>query len=441
MQDNMKICKACNTEYSDELTSCPNCGSNKYYTADDLQKEKELLEQQRDNFLRSTGTGPYKQHGLPKRLKIIIGSFVLLALVLISFVGFSIYKDKTIRETLDSAINCYEEGNYGDAINIINDIPENSKYFSEAQTLFEEASTKYTEQVIEETNSYLKDNDYETALETINYACDILNNDSLIEQKNNISSLYKNKTLSEAEKFIEDKNYQEAIESLSHANSILMDKDLSNKLTSCKSTYRESVEKKARKNLAENGYESAMEVLQEAKTVLKNDDKLNALIEEFYGYQPLYLYDVKPYEVNRYAQVGVSEWSDLNKDNYENIYNGDGVIVADDDGWDAGNGIVRYYLNKEYSILEGDVYVPYESRNLRKGEGLNGDVTRISIYGDGNKLYTCEQIMGTDKPYHFMIDITGVEFLEVRAEGGWYKGDVTGTIPTMCVANLSISRR
>lgn len=96
-------------------------------------------------------------------------------------------------------------------------------------------------------------------------------------------------------------------------------------------------------------------------------------------------------------------------------------------------GSAEYYLGGEYAVLSGTFYVPYESRE-------QDEISTFRIYGDDKLLYDGPSLTGKDKPVAFEVNVEGVEFLEILAGGGWFKGDGSSLKPSMCAGNLILHR-
>lgn len=437
----MKICKACDSEYNNELTSCPYCGSNKYYTDTEIAAEEERLVQEHKDWAKHE-----EQAKKRKRNTLIatLACLVIVAVVAGCFVVKAVKHQKEIKSIYEEGMSYYEAGDMESAILTLSEVPEHNKYYKRAQATIKKAETEYVAETIAAADARISENDYETAIDILNRARDIVSKNEQLEEKHKqVVSVYKSTVLSKAEILIQEKNYGDAIDLLDAASRRLDDSEIEARLSTCKDIYRDEIEKKARTALDKEGYDKAMGVLLSSKEVLGNDEKMNEIIEKFRSFAPINLCEMEPYEVNQYARIG-NEGKELDEDNYGNRYTTNGVISNKTVGFSGDVGVVKYYLNKEYSVLEGTIYVPKQSKSITPSfDNFSSDdgPTNIWIYGDGKKLYTAKQIFNTDRPYHIMVDISGVEFLEIRVLGGWYKGDVSGLNPTMCIADLSVSKR
>ena len=137
----MKICKACDTEYSDELNSCPVCGSNKYYSAEELKEEEERQKKELQNHRRSVGKGPKLKY----RIRQIAAILILLILISVPayYINRNIQYNREIKQLYDIGVEFYEDGDIEDAIEYLLLVPTNSKYFNSAQEILEDCYARY----------------------------------------------------------------------------------------------------------------------------------------------------------------------------------------------------------------------------------------------------------------------------------------------------------
>lgn len=108
-----------------------------------------------------------------------------------------------------------------------------------------------------------------------------------------------------------------------------------------------------------------------------------------------------------------------------------GVIAC---SW--ASGYVEYYIgDKDCEYLTGTVYVPKCSMKPKDNYAKNPK--EVTIYVDGKEVSKYKMKPG-DTPITFKIDVSQAEFVKIRSEGGWFKGDGSGAIAVMCVSDLAI---
>lgn len=98
-------------------------------------------------------------------------------------------------------------------------------------------------------------------------------------------------------------------------------------------------------------------------------------------------------------------------DNYGNTYGSQ--YYSDED-----TGYVEYNLDRRYTVLTGTLYVT--DRALKEGYGHKWESLTFSVYGDGKLLYTTRGFNDHQRPMELRIDVSGVEFLQIRFDDNYY---------------------
>lgn len=147
------------------------------------------------------------------------------------------------------------------------------------------------------------------------------------------------------------------------------------------------------------------------------------------------------YETNRYCYEYAGDSASLSTDNYGNVYEKNSVLANSDSGLSNGTtsseGKVNYFLDGKYKRLNGTIYVPSVSKDKTP---YKNRPLYIKIVGDGKSLYVEEDISSSTEPIDFSTDVSDIEFLEIYIpDTGWYRGDGTGAVPILCIANLVVS--
>ena len=285
----------------------------------------------------------------------------------------------------------YENNQIEEAIEVLNQIPSRSGYYDDAQDLLAKAAVEYCDDVITQSDEYLKNKDYVSSIECLRHALGLLPNDEKLKSAfSSANDQYTSYSLELANGKAKDSKLAEAIGILETALEWVDNDEINSQLNTYRNTYRENIIKKARKKLNTDGYSSAMKILTKALNVLGSDDKLQETIDLFKTYQPVELSDMEPYEITDHVRVGGYE--DIEKDNYGKQYPSESIISSYSSliCEEEGKGSVKYYLGKEYSVLEGTIYVPYDARNITKNSDKINEkygMTKIKIYGDDKLIY------------------------------------------------------
>lgn len=90
---------------------------------------------------------------------------------------------------------------------------------------------------------------------------------------------------------------------------------------------------------------------------------------------------------------------------YDNAYGG---CIADTDNW------ADYNLNGDYTRFSGTVYLNYDFRDETAHR------VKLTVYGDGELLYTSPIITTGLPPQHFELDVSGVRTLRIVIYGNDY---------------------
>ncbi|MBP3195928.1 MAG: zinc ribbon domain-containing protein [Butyrivibrio sp.] len=118
--------------------------------------------------------------------------------------------------------------------------------------------------------------------------------------------------------------------------------------------------------------------------------------------KPWVMFEDKPFQDSTYFPSSPTKDALDNHGNPYNLMYACGAIY----NWDAD-----WKLGREYSSLSGYAGVPAGDNDT--------DVSGIiQIYGDGELLYELTGIDGNTETDHFSIDVTGVDVITIKAEGG-----------------------
>jgi len=283
----------------------------------------------------------------------------------------------------DTAEGLYRSGEYVQAINQYKLVDFNEPDYEKALEGVENATSAYRTQILELAEDFAKEENYVSALNTLDNSLRVLSNDAEINQRMIVfTQSYKSKVLSDAEAA-----------------------------------------------LTEDGYLEAIRIIRTGMQTLGNDSDLVNAIAEFEFYAPIKIWDLDYYTENRGRTWFASEL----EDNYGNTqYN---VIGTSDDVLPTDTGAARdFLLNGEYSRLEGIIFRSF------KGRGVNtrNDAPVISIRCD-DVVVLRKQIDIGDEPYAFSIDLTGVKVIRIginTADHRMGSGDDVGG-----VAELNLFKR
>ena len=383
-----------------------------------------------------------------------------------SVLNTSIANEKvSLLSTLYSAASAYEtaeqqmnSGNYVDAITQLDQIPEGSDLYDDAQQKMAEASAAYKTSVLEQANAYVQSENYPGAISVIEYALTILPDDA--ELQNELGELQTahhasvvSAALSESTALQSRGDYTGAMRVLSDAmNAIGEDAQLQAAYATCERLYKDSVVTTAIAESNElqgrNEYIEAMRVLQDAVTAVGDDARLTAelnkcednyvdyvsievhacldedrfedamhivdeaiinfpsnmqlrqLKSEVESQTPKYLLDVNhPYETQ-----GYTEYTDGRKFNMGGQEYSKGFTLARD----HYSAYAIFNLNGQYNYL---------SMVIGHIDGSGDADKTVTIYLDG--IIVAEYTIGfKDLPIKITIDLNGASQLRIERESG-----------------------
>ena len=99
---------------------------------------------------------------------------------------------------------------------------------------------------------------------------------------------------------------------------------------------------------------------------------------------------------------------------------------------------ISFYLNEEYDILTGSIYLPYVTLEC---EFNWTSAAYFEIYGDGHLLYTSPNVtQKTVGTIDFSVEVSGVRELTFVIKGWWQKDQFSEHNPKLCIANLQVAK-
>lgn len=205
-----------------------------------------------------------------------------------SVLNTSIANEKvSLLSTLYSAASAYEtaeqqmnSGNYVDAITQLDQIPEGSDLYDDAQQKMAEASAAYKTSVLEQANAYVQSENYPGAISVIEYALTILPDD--VELQNELGELQTahhasvvSAALSESTALQSRGDYTGAMRVLSDAmNAVGEDIQLEAAFNTCKASYKSCIISSAGQSASEGDFLSAWSVINDSLSFFDNDEEM-----------------------------------------------------------------------------------------------------------------------------------------------------------------------
>ncbi len=366
------------------------------------------------------------------------------------------------RTAYDTANSLVEEGDYLGAVEQYALVIETDSNYSDAQTKSEEAVDAYRSEALESAAAYAEDEDYTSAIETINVAMEDLPDDTaLAEQLETYTAKLDEQNrasyITAAQEYESNEEYLKAYQSIDSALAEYPDdEELKSLLEDYEAEYVENMLAKAEAKVEEDDFSQAREIINIAINALdtKNSDLqdylteintaeeeyiaaaveeiiksaeeyasekdyeeaisvINTALKEYSGNEALMaeledLADRQPVKLSSMI-ISEGEWyelsEDLEEDTTGNYYSGDNLFLLDD-GYSSSIGYMEIYLGGEYSAISGVLAC--------HNDAGNGESGVVSFSGDGKLLKVSSTVSRKSTPQEFEIDVTGVDWLTIE---------------------------
>lgn len=189
-------------------------------------------------------------------------------------------------EIVEEAEAEYESGNYLEAINLYKKVDENLADYETVLDKFEEAKTKYKEEILSETASSATVADCEEGIELVDFALSVLTDDlDLLERKSELqyaySALVKSNSIESINNLLFGGDYEGAIDLLNQILDVLPeDEDFIYLYDSTIKEYKYCINITVEVYVDSNNYSLAISYLEAALEVLPDDTDLSDLLIE-----------------------------------------------------------------------------------------------------------------------------------------------------------------
>ena len=357
----MKTCGYCGRTYDDSEPKCPGCGST-------LLKHSHGADSAAADYDRIKREIERKRKQKSKILAGIAAAVVLLIIIIVVSTiarGPQRRINSNARDMYESALRDYNAGNYDSALSTLGAIDASWSDYRKAADLRQQAVRGM---LSERASGYMATGDYEAIIQLVNSNLDSVNGDAEIKRI-----------------------YDSAV-----------------------SSYRDKITTKAEQAYQSSGYAQALSIVNSGLSVLNGDAVLLALKSQYEAMAPVSLTSLTRFLSESHGSVGVTATDKLG-----NSY--DDCIIYDY-GYSEDRGDI-YVLNYAYSSFRGTIFVP-SNRSSGYDDWVNEYISYIlRIYGDGKLLYTSPNMLSTQYPVDFDIDVSGVDQLTIKWEGGaitWY---------------------
>ena len=317
-------------------------------------------------------------------------------------------------EAYKKAEELYEDGNYEEAMEAYAQVSEDDSNYEEAQSKLSQCVENYKTEILNQTENPEDEQGYETAIQTIAVAADILPDDEdlakrLTELKDSYAAMLKSDALDHGTQYMNEGNYEELFTLLKKAQEVNEgDSELENLKKSAEDAYVKAVQDTVDSYLANDNYDDAITYLKSATRVLESNSTLTALLQQVQENVPVKLCDLKISESDSFES---GEELKVMEDSVGNIYSPGNLYKFTP--YSGRKGYASYYANGEYTRMTGTIAVADDSS---KDTGI------VTVYDENEKiLYTTGEITRTTAPIKVDVDLSGVKWFTVCAEdkGSW----------------------
>lgn len=213
----------------------------------------------------------------------------------------SVTKINDSNTAFEKAIKFYNDGDYENAIIEFSKILEGNENYEEVQAKLAEIYPKYISEVTTKANELSKGKEYEKALTLVNTALEILPQSVDASELNTLKTTtlsdYKASVLSEVTDFVNQKEYEKALDTINHALTIDENDDFEVTKNTVETKFVESVTTTVQGYLDSEDYDSAARTVSSALETLPDNKTLTDLKQKVKDETPTYLLDAcKPYQ-------------------------------------------------------------------------------------------------------------------------------------------------
>lgn len=308
---------------------------------------------------------------------------------------------------IDKGNSYFESGDYENAIKEYAKISDQNENYEKAQEKLKEIYPKYISEITDNAKDLSSSKNYEQALTLLNTANGMLpesvDKSSLTTAKNEILSTYKSEIISEVTSLVSSKNFINAIETIDIAIELDDNEDFQKAKKEAVTKYVEDINKTVQNDLDNEDFISALRTVQSALEVLPENSELKSLQDKVNKATPTYLLDVvKPYSSNSYTEyingetfkMGGKEYTNgftLSVDGGNSIFNMEGKYntisfnIGHCDETDMEDGELKIYCD---SVLKSTKKIDKEALPQKISVDITGvKQIKFELSGDWRATY------------------------------------------------------
>lgn len=314
------------------------------------------------------------------------------------------------KKAFESANELFNSGEYKQAVYKYKLVINDDNNYDEAQKQIEKSLEKYKEKAFELADGYAKKNEYNSAINELRSAAEIVDDKELEDKLNEYTQKYsliiKNEAISKSDTYAKAKDWENAVITLNTATKdIGDDSDLKSRLSEYSAKYVTDVISKADKSVGEKNYSDAISLLTGALKIVPDNESIKSKLASVEDLKPVPLSDTVMVNHNGW------EWNDgAPVDTFGNDYSGAANYVIP---YETGYSEFRIY--KKYRTLSGYI-APFEKK-AEESEWY------VQIYVDDKLAYTSKKITRKTDKFRFNVDVTNAEYVKIKIHqsNAWYE--------------------
>ncbi|MBR5515713.1 MAG: protein kinase [Clostridia bacterium] len=301
----------------------------------------------------------------------------------------------------EKAEEYYENGDYIKAIEQYMLVIITDPNYSAAQTKINSSKGKYKDSVIDECESLVSENKYTEAMDILENALTVFENDTELEGKlSSVKTSYVKYAVSQADTLLEEKKYDDAQALLEDVLSEIPDnEEIQEKIDEIPSIIEQDYIEEAQALADKGAYESAIKILDDALELLPDNENIIAKKKEILESQPV---DINNLTIVDSSSGNISALSSAGTDAFGDSYN-TGIKFTPTE--DEASYIV-YKLDGNFENFEATLTLPSSADSESK--------FTVEIFTDGKRAKRIKGYQMSDGNMNLNIDVSGKDELEIK---------------------------
>lgn len=329
----------------------------------------------------------------------------------ISDLHSDLYQLISSKRSFDNGKQYMDDKDYQSAIECFNNVISDDENYKQVSDYISECEESFKTDIFDSANSYAENGNYSEAINVLEKNSEYIKDDS---RYNESIDGYYSKISDEAKKKIDNYfssgNYSDACTYIDNLVSEYPNiSELKNMQNSMKNNYVDHILNEAEASFNNKNYSEAVSTIEIGINQIGDDNPdLNNTYSEYKSYLPTYIDELEYLSCSRDSYDAVYLNENL-KDNTGEEHRHSWCLYDEHDDYDWSKDLedyAEYFLNGKYNTFSGKCGVSYERRSSDKSKYFD-------IYADGVLVYTSPTMISSSLPVDFSIDVTGVKVLKI----------------------------